>query len=376
MRVHCPHCRKSLRVGVDFAGKRAKCPACGQTMTIPLTREEQIIATTPEPNAASRGTDPPGLGTSTKVAIAACGMVCFAAICFLVWFVAIRDTWEIDNSARIAQMIDEANRIRESEPLRAYKLYEELIRESSDRIIRDEDFAERIQAAALARDELRDQHHAEIEREAAQAARMKVLAEQEAERQRAAQLAREAEETRRLAAEEAQRIAAEKRRKEAAEIIEEIDRRYRRAPPSARNALNALKRVEARVEVGVTYNDYLKIVGESWGDVKIFIESPEGKSLPELNAILGKAVADYKLAMDIWQSRVRYSTLYGDRTDVELLQQRCWLRASEWITLSESLLDPDQTERALEAIEKALKDENDLQIEWTKINDRILGKGG
>ena len=34
--VHCSHCQKLLRVKAELAGKRVKCPACGQPLTIPL----------------------------------------------------------------------------------------------------------------------------------------------------------------------------------------------------------------------------------------------------------------------------------------------------------------------------------------------------
>src|SRR5262249_45101996 len=37
--LRCPNasCNKQLRVSESFAGKRAKCPACGQTLTIPAS---------------------------------------------------------------------------------------------------------------------------------------------------------------------------------------------------------------------------------------------------------------------------------------------------------------------------------------------------
>jgi len=35
MKFNCPHCQKVLNVKDELAGKRGKCPACGQAITVP-----------------------------------------------------------------------------------------------------------------------------------------------------------------------------------------------------------------------------------------------------------------------------------------------------------------------------------------------------
>ena len=35
LKFSCPHCRKGIRVKHELAGKKAKCPACQQVLTIP-----------------------------------------------------------------------------------------------------------------------------------------------------------------------------------------------------------------------------------------------------------------------------------------------------------------------------------------------------
>src|SRR5437762_8059246 len=35
LKFSCPHCRKAIRVKEELAGKKAKCPACQQVLTIP-----------------------------------------------------------------------------------------------------------------------------------------------------------------------------------------------------------------------------------------------------------------------------------------------------------------------------------------------------
>ena len=147
---------------------------------------------------------------------------------------------------------------------------------------------------------------------------------------------------------------------------------YRNAPESARMTLNVLKKVEARTEVGITFADYSTVVGQAWAEVKIFIESPAGKSLPEFSVLLTRAVADFKLALDIWQKRIRWPTLYGDRTDVEAIQQFCWMRAGTRIKLAESLLDVKKTEKALESFAALAGNDVDLDAKWKKVEDDIL----
>ncbi len=144
---------------------------------------------------------------------------------------------------------------------------------------------------------------------------------------------------------------------------------YHNAPQSARSALNAVKKVEARTEVGINYNDYSTVVGEAWGDVKIFVESPEGKSLPAFSLLLTKAARDYKLALDIWQNKIQFDWLYAHRADVETLQQTCWIRASKWIRMADSLLDAEQTENVLKTVAAVPGNEEDFDAVWKRIKD-------
>ena len=173
------------------------------------------------------------------------------------------------------------------------------------------------------------------------------------------------------AAEEAQRLAEEKRRAVAKRCAEAVTV-YRNAPQSARGALNAVKKVEARTEIGINYNDYSTVVGEAWGDVKIFIESPDGKKVPEFSMLLAKAMADYKSALDIWKWKIEFHTLYGGRADVEAVHKRCWERAGKWIKLAEGILDADKTENALKEVAALPGNDEDLDAAWKAIQDRVL----
>ena len=103
--------------------------------------------------------------------------------------------------------------------------------------------------------------------------------------------------------------------------------------------------------------------------MKIFIESREGKTLAEFSHLLAHAMADYKLALDIWQDRVQWEHLR--RAELEVLQQRCWTRAGKWIKLAESLLDAEQLDNTLRDAATALQNADDFQAEQKKIKQKI-----
>lgn len=69
LKVPCPHCKKRLSVNEELAGKRIKCPGCGQTFTVsqPATQSPELAAPTAKGNkradeaAPRRGDAPPSL---------------------------------------------------------------------------------------------------------------------------------------------------------------------------------------------------------------------------------------------------------------------------------------------------------------------------
>ena len=71
-------------------------------------------------------------------------------------------------------------------------------------------------------------------------------------------------------------------------------------PPSAIFAYKALKKVEARTEVGVSRRDYPEVIAEAKVAVNLFIESPESKSVPDLTESLEKAMKHYSDAKNLW----------------------------------------------------------------------------
>jgi hypothetical protein len=48
---------------------------------------------------------------------------------------------------------------------------------------------------------------------------------------------------------------------------------------SAKEAIRALRKLEAKIEVGISYADYLTALGDANFEAKMFLESPEAKEI-------------------------------------------------------------------------------------------------
>ena len=107
-----------------------------------------------------------------------------------------RDSWELRNKQQVSAMLEEADRLQESDPLNACTLYDEVLNEAKQHRIRDEEFARKLASAEESRT----------------VAYQRVLDRQRAEE---AEMQRLAEAERRAAAAEKQRLAEEEERRRA-----------------------------------------------------------------------------------------------------------------------------------------------------------------
>ena len=69
---------------------------------------------------------------------------------------------------------------------------------------------------------------------------------------------------------------------------------------SAKDAFKELKRIEAKVEVGITYQKYREALGDANVELKLFLESPAAKEVSELSVALTSAMEKYRDAGDLW----------------------------------------------------------------------------
>lgn len=70
---------------------------------------------------------------------------------------------------------------------------------------------------------------------------------------------------------------------------------------SAREALRALKKLEARCQAGISYKDYGPALGEAKFEVNLFLESPEAKEKVLLAVKFERCLADHQLARSVWE---------------------------------------------------------------------------
>lgn len=266
-----------------------------------------------------------------------------------------RDTWERDNAYGLIAMVGEADFLEKTDQRAAYKKYDKALQEADGHVIEDERLRERLGHAREMVEELalRPEVQEALEWEATEQQRQEQarLAAEREQARRAAERASEQQrlEQARLATERAEARRAkeeEGRRREAKSRV----RRYADVSQSARDALNIVKKVEARTEVGISYVQYMEVVGQAWGDMRVLVESPEGKDLWELSFLLMVAVQDYKKALDMWQEKLDTQSP-TEKANCDELLQLYWQRAAARIRQAESLLDPAKCESVLYQID-------------------------
>ena len=148
---------------------------------------------------------------------------------------------------------------------------------------------------------------------------------------------------------------------------------YHNPPPSGRSALNVLKKVQARIEVGINYADYSTVVGEGWGEVKVFAESPEGKTVPDFSDMLVSAMAKYKLALDVWRSVIDAHEFIPARAFREVMRQECWQAAGRRLKVAESLISGDDVTAGLSRAAILRKSDKTYEITMRSLDSTVAG---
>lgn len=77
------------------------------------------------------------------------------------------------------------------------------------------------------------------------------------------------------------------------------------ASKEAQDALQALKRLQAATESGVTYADYLSRLGETWFAVKTYLSSAPASNNPAVAKAFASAMANYSKASRVWEVKLR-----------------------------------------------------------------------
>ena len=217
-------------------------------------------------------------------------------------------SWEEKNQSAIESLIEQIDQTLTTDPLTALEKWHDLERMIEGKKLKSVQLSKVIAKVGSKIDllpaEVKEEFRAREEEKRAQWAAKE---ETENEKKRQAQ------------------IVEEERRQEA-----ELKRKYKNVDPAALDALAALKKLEAFTEVGVTKMKYSEALGESWGDIKVFVESSKArKEYPELVTMLTEAIQLHRDASNSWDDK--------DQKDVQLK----WRLASYKVAEIDNLLNQD-----------------------------------
>jgi hypothetical protein len=133
----------------------------------------------------------------------------------------------------------------------------------------------------------------------------------------------------------------------------------REVPASAKDAIAALKKFQGRIEIGIQKKDYKPCLGEVWGQVRIFVDSPDGRRLKEAAALMVEVCTEYQAAERSWDIHLK------SEDDI-----------AEWMRVYRDgyRLPPptDPTIRALHAkyVERLVASEDEMQEHWKKAAEK------
>ena len=95
-----------------------------------------------------------------------------------------------------------------------------------------------------------------------------------------------------------------------------------------KNVLAFLRRFDHRLEVSITPAHYSDLFGDNWVNVREFTESPQGRSVPEVSALLVEIIISYGRAQQIPWTAENMG-----------LVRNCWIEASRKLKWMSHLLE-------------------------------------
>ncbi len=87
--------------------------------------------------------------------------------------------------------------------------------------------------------------------------------------------------------------------------------------------LAALERFDRRLELAITPAHYMDLLGDNWVEVREFVESAEGRGLPEVSVTLVEIVILYKRAQEVRWAPVNHDRIHAWWS--EAARRRKWL---------------------------------------------------
>jgi hypothetical protein len=125
------------------------------------------------------------------------------------------------------------------------------------------------------------------------------------------------------AANDEKRVAAELAIQERDKLKIEADRasakaeqELAKAEVAAKDALKSVRRLQAKVQTGISYRDYSPALADAKLEVTMFVESSSGKKLPEVAKLLSRAIGHYDIANSLW--KIKFTERYAWLTDKDV----------------------------------------------------------
>ena len=85
---------------------------------------------------------------------------------------------------------------------------------------------------------------------------------------------------------------------------------------SSKEAIYALKKLEARVGAGISYRDYSPALGEAKFPINLYLESQESKNNPELVSLIKNVMAYYEQAGSVFEAKLQGPYRYLDMAPI------------------------------------------------------------
>ena len=109
-------------------------------------------------------------------------------------------------------------------------------------------------------------------------------------------------------------------------------------PAPGKIALEAMKKLQARIEIGLSYAEYRAKLGETWADVKPFVESGDSMQFPSFRTCILAAFHEFEAALKLWTMRIDYPTLIRPQ-DYEADLQASWKLAGQKLEEATSIAE-------------------------------------
>jgi len=93
----------------------------------------------------------------------------------------------------------------------------------------------------------------------------------------------------------------------------EYQQPQRHTPENLKNAVLALKKLEARCQTGISYREYIPYLGEIRYSVNAFLESAESARYPSVSRPVADSFSHFEFAARIWEVKVSERKSHIDR---------------------------------------------------------------